>query len=139
MIRGRQMLCGVVLMAVLTAGLDRGATALEIRLHSGTPLEVRGRDQLDRLLHAYDLSKWLFTQEVLIQSGVIPHSHPILTLNTRYVDDDIAQLATFVHEQLHWLLTDHVDRAKTSYARFILRSRPRSPKVPEESGVRICI
>ena len=54
MIRGRQMLCGVVLMAVLTAGLDRGATALEIRLHSGTPLEERGRDQLHRLLHAYD-------------------------------------------------------------------------------------
>ncbi len=128
MIRGRQMLCGVVLMAVLTAGLDRGATALEIRLHSGTPLEVRGRDQLDRLLHAYDLSKWLFTQEVLIQSGVIPHSHPILTLNTRYVDDDIAQLATFVHEQLHWLLTDHVDRAKIDAATNELRTL--YPQVP---------
>jgi len=120
--RGPQMLCGVVLLAVVTAGLGWGAAALEIQLHSGTPLEERGRDQLHRLLHTYDLRKWLFTREVLIQSGVIPHSHPVLTLNTRYVDDDTAQLATFVHEQLHWFLTDHVERAKTEAALTELRA-----------------
>jgi hypothetical protein len=74
------------------------------------------------LLHTYDLHTWLFTRDVLIQSGVIPHSHPVLTLNTRYVDDDTAQLATFVHEQLHWFLTDHVERAKTNAALTELRA-----------------
>jgi hypothetical protein len=108
MIQGLQMLCGVVLLAVITVGQTWGAEAIDIRLQSGTPLEERGRDQLRRLLRTYDLHKWLFTRDVLIQSGVIPHSHPVLTLNTRYVDDDTAQLATFVHEQLHWFLTDHV-------------------------------
>jgi len=122
MIQGLQMLCGVVLLAVITVGQTWGAEAIDIRLQSGTPLEERGRDQLRRLLRTYDLHKWLFTHDVLIQSGVIPHSHPVLTLNTRYVDDDTAQLATFVHEQLHWFLTDHVERAKTNAALTELRA-----------------
>jgi len=122
MIQGLQMLCGVVLLAVFTVGQTWGAEAIDIRLQSGTPLEERERDQLRRLLRTYDLHKWLFTRDVLIQSGVIPHSHPVLTLNTRYVDDDTAQLATFVHEQLHWFLTDHVERAKTNAALTELRA-----------------
>ena len=73
------------------------------------------------MLRTYDLHKWLFTRDVLIQSGVIPHSHPVFTLNTRYVDDDTAQMATFVHEQFHWFLTDHVERAKTNAALTELR------------------
>src|SRR5262245_53037606 len=138
------MLCGVVLLAVITVGQTWGAEAIDIRLQSGTPIEERGRDQLRRLLRAYDLHKWLFTRDVLIQSGVIPHSHPVLTLNTRYVDDDTAQLATFVHEQLHWFLTDYVERAKPtrrspSCVPSTPRSRPRSPKEPWGRGARISI
>src|SRR5690242_10916965 len=114
MIRGLRRLSSVVLLAVITVGHTWVAEAIDIRLHTGTPLEERGRDQLRRLLRTYDLHKWLFTRDILIQSGVIPHSHPVLTLNTRYLVDDTAELATFVHEQLHWFLTDHVERAKTT-------------------------
>ena len=114
--QGLQLLLGIVVLALTTAGQANNAEALSIRLHSGTPLEERGREQLLRLLYTHDLQKWLFTRDVLIQDGVIPHSHPVLTLNTRYLDDDTAQLATFVHEQLHWFLTDHVERAKTNAA-----------------------
>ncbi len=78
--------------------------AIEIVLASGTPLEERGREQLQRLLTTFDLSRWFFTRVVRIQSRVIPHSHPVLTLNTQYVDDDTAQVATFVHEQIHWFV-----------------------------------
>src|SRR4030095_7919949 len=57
----------------------------------------------------------------------------VLTLNTRYLDDDTAQLATFVHEQLHWLLTDHVERAKTNAALTELRALyPTVPTAPPE-------
>src|ERR1044071_6136285 len=104
MIRGLPRLCGVVLLAVITVGQTWGAEAVHIRLQIGTPLEERARDQLRRLLRTYDLHKWLFLRDILIQSGVIPHSHPVLTLNTRYLDEDTAQ--PFVHEQLHWFLTD---------------------------------
>ena len=69
-----QRLCGVVLLVVITAGQTWSAEAINIRLQSGTPLEERGGDQLRRLLRTYDIHKWLFTRDVLIQSRVIPHS-----------------------------------------------------------------
>ena len=62
---------------------------------------------------------------------VIPHSHPVLTLNTRYLDDQhTAQLATFVHEQIHWFLADHMDCAKTDAA--LTELRVLYPTVPTE-------
>ena len=130
---GLQVLLGIVVLALTTAGQANPTEPLRIRLHSGTPPEERGRDQLHRLLHTYDMQKWLFTHDVLLQSGVTPHSRPVLTLNTRYLDDDTAQLATFVHEQLHWLLTDHVERAKTNAALTELRALyPTVPTAPPE-------
>ncbi len=36
MIQGLQMLCGVVLLAVITVGQTWGAEAIDIRLQSGT-------------------------------------------------------------------------------------------------------
>ena len=103
------------------------ATQLEIRLASGTPLEQRGREQLERILAKWDLSRWLFTRKAQIQSRVIPHSHPVLTLSTQYVDDDNdhRQLATFLHEQLHWLLADDKPNAAIADLERLY------PKVPE--------
>ena len=136
MMQGLQRLCGVVLLAVISVGQTWGSEAIDIRLQTGTPLEERGRDQLRRLLRTYDLHKWLFTRDILIQSGVIPHSHPVLTLNTRYLDDDTAQLATFVHEQLHWFLTDHIERGKTNAALTELRALyPTVPTTPPEGAM----
>lgn len=77
-------------------------TKIEIMLYRGTPFEQKGREQLLRFLERYDLKPWIFTQKVIIQSWVIPHSHPILTLNTKYLYNDIRQLSTFIHEQIHW-------------------------------------
>jgi hypothetical protein len=128
--QGLQVLLSIIVLTSTTAGQGDHSEAVEIRLHSGTPLEERGRDQLRRLLHTHDVRKWLFTRSVLIQSGVIPQSHPVFTLNTRYLDDDTAQLATFVHEQTHWFLTDHLERTKTGAALAELRAL--YPTVPTE-------
>ena len=80
------------------------AQEIEIQLVNGTEAEERARAQLSRLLEEYDLTPWIFTYDVAIEARVVPHSHPVLTLNTRYLEDDIAQLSTFVHEQIHWFL-----------------------------------
>lgn len=121
---------GIVILAVATAGQAGYSETIEILLHSGTPLEERGREQLRRILRTHDVGKWFFTRKVLIQSRVIPRSHPVLTLNTRHIDDDTAQLATFLHEQFHWFLTDHVDRARTDAV--INELRALYPTVPTE-------
>jgi hypothetical protein len=135
MMHSLPVLLGLLVLALTTAGQENHAEPLRIRLHRGTPLEERGREQLRRLLHTYDLRKWLFTRDVLIQSGAIPHSHPVLTLNTRYLDDDTAQLATFVHEQIHWFLTDQVGDVRTNAAVRALRGLyPQAPTAPPEGA-----
>ena len=127
------VLLGILVLRPAGACLATQDAAIDVRLHSGTALEERGREQLARILKTYDLEKWLFTRVVIIQSRVIPHSHPILTLNTQYLDDDDAQLATLIHEQLHWFITDHVSEVATEAAVEDLRKLfPRVPtKLPE--------
>ncbi|MCR9212184.1 MAG: hypothetical protein NXI13_00590 [Proteobacteria bacterium] len=63
---------------------------------------------LFKLHDRYDLSRWEYTKKVRIAPYEIPHSHPILTLNSQYAigpgaDEDLI-LATYIHEQLHWAL-----------------------------------
>ena len=65
--------------------------------------------QLLALLARYDVSRWRFTSAVAIADKAIPHSHPILTLSTRHLDDDGLLLATYLHEQLHWFLEQHFE------------------------------
>jgi hypothetical protein len=100
-----------------------------------TPQEMEGRDQLRRILRDYPLEPYLFTKVIVIQSGVIPHSHPVLTLNTRYLDDDIAQLATFIHEQFHWFLADRVGDDLVEAAVTELKTLfPNAPDAPPQGA-----
>jgi hypothetical protein len=108
--------------------------SVQITLASGLPREDSARVQVYRLLRAYDLRPWLFTRTVRIERGAIPHSHPVLTLNTRYLDQDVEQLGTFVHEQLHWF----VDADPRAEAAAIRALQARYPEVPVggEDGAR---
>jgi hypothetical protein len=84
-----------------------GATPqIDISLAHGSAAEMKTRDQLQRLLKTYDLSDWVWTRIIIIEERAIPHSHPVLTLNTRH-DDDALLLSTFVHEEYHWYETAH--------------------------------
>jgi hypothetical protein len=125
------MVMAILLLWLGVASAAAPDVALDIRLYSGTTLEQRGREQLIEILKTHNLEKWLFTRAVVIQSRVIPHSHPVLTLNTRHLDDNVAQLATLLHEQLHWFITDHVSKAATEAAMQELRRLfPHAPTEP---------
>jgi hypothetical protein len=78
------------------------------------------------LLKNHDLEKWVVTNKLLIETGSTPHSHPVLTLNTRYVDDDGAALAVFLHEQIHWILSRSEERLNEA----ILELEELFPRVP---------
>ena len=91
------------------------------------------RQQLRRLLADYDLDCWIFTREVRIDVGVDPHSHPILTLNTDFLDHDEMQLSIFLHEQAHWFVGESVPpRAPEGAAEvaIIRELRQRYPDAP---------
>ena len=103
---------------------------VEIELAVGSDREKAAERQLRQLLDAYDLDHLIETRRVRIEGGAVPHSHPVLTLNTRHLDDDDRQLATFVHEQLHWRLSATIDAADAAIADL----RTLYPDVPVGGG-----
>ena len=90
---------------------------LVIRTASDTADERASAENLRRLARTYDLARFLFTLEVVVDAKAIPHSHPILTLTTRHRSDD-ALLAEFLHEQLHWYLSPHLQALQRAVREF---------------------
>lgn len=69
---------------------------------------------LNKILEKYDLSKYYFTKKIILKAFGVPHSHPKLTLTSRYLrnkdnpSDEL--LSNFIHEQLHWYLENNKDK-----------------------------
>ncbi len=99
---------------------------IEIALKNGTQAEIQTKEQLQKLLKTYDLSKWTFTNSIVIDEKSIPHSHPTLTLHARHLKSDELLLSTYVHEQFHWFL---VQKGKET-DEAIKELRVLFPKVP---------
>jgi hypothetical protein len=60
------------------------------------------KQNLFHLAKVYDLKPFLFTKQIHVQSYVVPHSHPILTMNTRNAENPNRLLASWLHEEFHW-------------------------------------
>jgi hypothetical protein len=110
-------LVALSLLAACASGRG-GDDAVTITAAHGSPGELAKAAQIRRLIEQYDLSKWTFTRSVLVdEKAPISHSHPVLTLD---VDDksypDDVELAAYVHEQIHWLETDHPQETETAMA-----------------------
>lgn len=88
--------------------------------------EARTRDQLLRLVRTYDVTRYVRTTDVVIDQDCIPHSHPVLTLHTRHLDDDALLLSTLIHEQTHWWLEAERDRTDAT----LVELRARFPGLP---------
>lgn len=122
----KRVLC-LTLFALLMDGAARAQEKIGITLAQNSRAEAQTRGQLERLLKAHDLSKWIFTRAVVIDEKTnIPHSHPRLTLNTRHLLDDELLLSTFVHEQAHWFL----DSREKEVEAALKELRALFPKVP---------
>jgi hypothetical protein len=124
----RVLFAGAAVLFITIAAFAQTSGRVEIQLKNNDAREQQTKLQLERLLATYDVSKWMFTRTILIESGrnVIPHSHPVLTLSTRHLKDDELLLSTFVHEQLHWFLVQR-DRDTESALKEV---RAMFPKVP---------
>lgn len=85
------------------------------------------KQNLLHLAQVYDLSPFLYTKNVNIQPQVIPHSHPVLTLNTRNAENPKKILAAFLHEELHWWMEKNSKQTDLA----ILELKKIYPKAPE--------
>ncbi|MEZ5817347.1 MAG: hypothetical protein R3D44_09715 [Hyphomicrobiaceae bacterium] len=95
----------------------------------------RVADLLAALRKRHDLTRYEFTKLVRIQPAGATHSHPILTLGTRFAETEDLLLSTYLHEQMHWYLwrlggPDHDPVAP--FFDELVRRYPRAPtKLPE--------
>ncbi len=97
---------------------------LTFRSKNNTADEMRTIELLKKLTKQYDLSKYLFTKKIVIDTDVIPHSHPELTLNTRHNLDEDLLLSTFIHEQLHWFVMSKEKTTRDSVLHQLQRIFP---------------
>lgn len=104
LLRTIMVLAACVLAAAGNIASAQGRDGTDAKIVFANELEEQARVQLRRLLADYDLDPWIFTTEVRIAAGEEPHSMPVLTLNTDFLDDDEMQLSIFVHEQVHWFV-----------------------------------
>ena len=117
----------LALFALSMNGAARAQEKVAVTLAQNSRAEAQTKEQLERLLRTYDLSKWIFTRTVVIDEKTnIPHSHPRLTLNTRHLKDDELLLSTFVHEQAHWFVSSREKEAEEALKEL----RALFPKVP---------
>jgi hypothetical protein len=120
-------------LCLVIAGVSSVAPTMKITLKHGTEREARTKAQLERVLVDYDLSKYTFTREVVIEEQAINHAFPVLTLNVRFADSEDELLSSFVHEQLHWHLRDRGPAMQNALA-DLRRFYPRVPVGGQEGA-----
>lgn len=96
----------LTIVAILLA-MSPWVNAIEITTESADKAELATVELLQALRMSHDVRKWEFTDKVHIKNKTIPHSHPVLTLNTRHTTQEKKDLllATYLHEQIHWHLS----------------------------------
>jgi hypothetical protein len=118
----------VLLIAVLihSATAAFAADPVSIKLSHNTARERQTSELLQKVLASYDLSKYTYTREVVIEERAIAHAFPVLTLNARFADSPDELLSSFIHEQLHWYLREHHMQTEDA----ITQLRQFYPRVP---------
>lgn len=110
----RQLLASTLLFTAFTTAFAADPVSIQLAHH--TPREMQAAQTLKQVLSEYDLRKYIFTREVVIEQRAMNHAFPVLTLNVRFADSPDELLSSFVHEQLHWYLREHDAQQKAAIA-----------------------
>lgn len=119
-------------MSCSTLQENQHPSGLEVKEIQPNKLTSITKQNLLHLTQVYDLAPFLFTKSVHIQSQIIPFSHPVLTINTKYAEYPNKILAIFLHEQFHWWIVKN--QIRTNLAIVELKALfPKAP-VTQSSG-----
>jgi hypothetical protein len=110
------------------AAVSKTPVKLNIKLAHGNEAERKGKELIEEFLVKYDIERDIFTKDISIEAMVIPHSHPVLTLNTRTIDEPNMYLDTFIHEQIHWFFAAKEKETQ----KFIILMKSQFPDAPAE-------
>lgn len=102
------------------------AQPVQIDVARGSERERATKARLEQVLADYDLARYTFTRQVVIEEGARNHAFPVLTLNAWFADSADDLLASYVHEQLHWHVREHQARQRDAVA-TLRRMYPNAP------------
>jgi hypothetical protein len=114
-----------LLSLLLFAGMGFGQSA-KINVTANTSRERETKARLEHLIESYNLDKYTFTHDVVIEERTINHAFPVLTLNVRFANSSDELLSSYLHEQLHWYLREHPVQMQDAIAQ-LRRVYPRVP------------
>lgn len=97
----------------------------DIRTAHDTAAERTAVADLQATIAGHDLAPWTFTPEVVVEENAMPHSHPVLTLGTR--NGGVFQLASLLHEQIHWFCVARYPDVERLYHDELFSRYPRVP------------
>src|SRR5260370_42589959 len=96
------------LTALLVSSLTAfAADAIDIQTSHHSARELQEKLELEQLLKKYDVSKYTFTHTVVIEERSMNHAFLVLPLNFHFLGSDDELLSAFLHEHLHWYLSQH--------------------------------
>ncbi len=107
----------------------------DFRITAKDQVSIEAKVVLLDILKKYNLERYIYTRDIVIESGVIPRSHPVLTLQAEEKNKPDDLLGTFIHEQMHWYWIE-ASPGKDKGPRLDFKERyPFAPfKLPEGSG-----
>jgi hypothetical protein len=123
----------LAVLALCIGGVVMATPAITIDLAHGTAREQQTKTTLEQVLAGYDLKKFTFTRQVVIEERAINHAFPVLTLNARFASSPDELLSSFIHEQLHWHLRDRGRDQQEAIAE-LRRMYPSAPVGPPEGA-----
>ncbi len=83
-----------------------------------------------QLAQVYDLSPFLYTNKILVQSNVISTAFPVMTLNTKYSEEPKNILSMWLREEFHWWIRQNKVNADLA----VKELKKIYPKVPIPRG-----
>ena len=105
---------GILLLLGVAAEASAGQP-VRVAVARGTAGEQATKQRLEQVLGSYDVTKYTFTREAVIEEGARNHAFPVLTLHAGFADSDDL-LASYIHEQIHWHLREHESRQRRAVA-----------------------
>ncbi|MES2527620.1 MAG: hypothetical protein V4598_11060 [Bdellovibrionota bacterium] len=104
---------------------------IEITEVNPNRLTALTKQNIFHLAKVYEMKPFLYTRKIHVQSYVVPHSHPTLTLNTRNAEKPHQLLATWLHEEFHWW----VGMNMANHDKALKELKLLYPKLPGEGNV----
>lgn len=102
-------LCLMFLLVSCAAAKKKERLALSLNIIQKNPTAETQmvREAIMDLALDYDLETFIITKAIVIDSKDTTHSHPVLTLDTRFARNRERLLSQLIHEELHWWLEAH--------------------------------